>query len=295
MAQESLALRNGDIAQAQTNQVMETVSASREIASIQGMVFMAKQYPRNEQVAMLRIAKSCERIGLASQAVYSFPKGNQQVEGPSIRLAETLAQSWGNIDFGIRELEQKDGESIVESYAWDLETNTRQSKIFTVPHVLHTKSGNRTLKDPRDIYEMVANNGARRLRACILGVIPGDIVDMAVEKCSETMIKNTKTDAETVSRLLAAFAVYGVTQKMIEVKIGRKFESVTVHQISDLRKIYSSIKDGIATASDCFDMKLTQESLGKPAEKSAEQVKEQPKPEETPEASAADIFANGGL
>lgn len=44
---------------------------------------------------MDRILKSCTRETLAQSAVYSYPRGGQSVEGPSIRLAETLAQEWG--------------------------------------------------------------------------------------------------------------------------------------------------------------------------------------------------------
>ena len=59
------------------------------------------------------------------------------VKGPSIRAAETLAKYWGNIDFGIKELSQNlnTHTSEVMAYAWDLETNTRQTKTFTVNHI----------------------------------------------------------------------------------------------------------------------------------------------------------------
>ena len=41
-----------------------------------------------------------------------------------------LAQNWGNIQYGIRELSSENGESTVEAFAWDVETNTRQTKVF---------------------------------------------------------------------------------------------------------------------------------------------------------------------
>ncbi|PWW19485.1 hypothetical protein DFO73_12055 [Cytobacillus oceanisediminis] len=63
------------------------------------------------------------------------------------------------------------------AYAWDLETNVRQEKVFTVKHSRKAKGSITKLDDPRDIYELVANNGARRLRSYILGIIPGDIVE----------------------------------------------------------------------------------------------------------------------
>jgi len=155
---------------------------TRQAQEVQAAMVIAKRFPRDEVEAFNRILKSCQRKTLAEQSMYEYPRGGQKVTGPSIRLAEALAQNWGNLDYGIVELEQNNGESQVMAYAWDLETNTRQSKIFSVPHIRATKHGNKTLTDPRDIYEMVANQGARRLRACILGVIPGDVIDSAVEQ-----------------------------------------------------------------------------------------------------------------
>ena len=95
---------------------------------------MAKKFPRDEYEAIEKIRRSCQRATLAEQAIYSYPRGGQNVSGPSVRLAESLAQNWGNIDYGIIELEQKDGKSEMMAYAWDLETNTRVTKIFGVEH-----------------------------------------------------------------------------------------------------------------------------------------------------------------
>ena len=153
---------------------------SRQAQEVQAAMVIAKKFPRDEVDSYNRIMRSCQRASLAEQSMYEYPRGGTKVTGPSIRLAEAMAQNWGNLDFGIIELEQKNGESQVMAYAWDLETNTRQTKIFSVPHVRGTKKGNVPLTDPRDIYEMVANQGARRLRACILGIIPGDVIDAAI-------------------------------------------------------------------------------------------------------------------
>lgn len=71
--------------------------------------------------------------------MYEYPRGGTKVTGPSIRLAEAMAQNWGNLDYGLIELEQKAGESQVMAYAWDLETNTRQTIVFSVPHIRATK------------------------------------------------------------------------------------------------------------------------------------------------------------
>jgi anion-transporting ArsA/GET3 family ATPase len=164
--------------------------STRQAQEVQAAMVVAKRFPRDEIEAYNRIMRACQRKSLAEQSCYEYPRGGQKVTGPSIRLAEALAQNWGNLDYGIIELEQKDGESQVMAYAWDLETNTRQTKIFSVPHMRVTKTGSKTLTDPRDIYELVANQGSRRLRACILGVIPGDVIDSAIDQCNLTLRTN---------------------------------------------------------------------------------------------------------
>lgn len=107
---------------------------SRQAQEVQAAMVVAKKFPRDEYASIEKIKRTCQRSTLAEQAIYSYPKGGQNVSGPSVRLAEALAQNWGNIDYGIIELDQKDGKSEMMAYAWDLETNTRVTKIFNVEH-----------------------------------------------------------------------------------------------------------------------------------------------------------------
>lgn len=243
---------------------MTEVKAQREASEIQAMVFMAKQFPRNQIQAADRILNACTRKTLADSAVYSYPRGGQNVEGPSIRLAEVLAQNWGNLDFGIRELSQENGVSTVEAYAWDLETNVRQAKVFQVAHKRMAKGGTKTLTDPRDIYEMVANQGSRRLRACILSIIPGDIVEAALSQCSVTQAASVGATPEeikeTIRKLTATMEKFGITAENIQDRYQCRLEAIRPAQIVELRKIYTSLKDGMSKPSDWFAIKEVKKS-----------------------------------
>lgn len=224
---------------------------------------MAKQFPRNKIEACDRIKNDCTRPTLAKGALYSYARGGTEITGPSIRLAESIAQNWGNIDFGIKELEQKNGVSKVMAFAWDLETNSRQTKIFEVPHI-RTKNeyinGKKTLvkvplEDPRDIYELVANNGSRRLRACVLGIIPGDVVEMAVKQCNQTLNADPEnSNPEKIKKLVEAFEKLGVDKIAIEKKIQCRIDAIKPAQVVNLRTVYSSIKDGFGNPSDYFEI-----------------------------------------
>jgi len=226
----------------------------REQAEVQAMILLAKRFPRDPMQAMERILNACSRPGLAEGAVYQYARGGQDISGPSIRLAEALAQNWGNIQFGIREVEQRNGESTVEAFAWDLETNVRQSRVFQVSHIRHTKQGAKLLTDPRDIYEMVANQGARRQRACILGLIPGDVVEKAVEQCDLTLKAGAgEVTPERIKGMLEKFAAFGVTREQIEKRIQRRLDTISPMQLVSLGKVYNSLRDGMSQPSDWFD------------------------------------------
>lgn len=241
--------------QLQQNSVLAAGIASREMSEVMGQIMMANQFPRNIFMAEQRILDACKRPALAEVAMYQYPRGGKMVMGPSIRLAETIAQNWGNLSFGIQELEQKDGESVAKAYCWDLETNVRQEKIFTVKHTFKSKGTLKKLEDPRDIYELVANQGARRLRACILGVIPGDIVDRAVEQCQKTLAgQSDKPLKDRVASALKHFKEkYGVTQEMIEARFGYKADAFTEYDLIQLISIANSLRDGMSKIEDWFD------------------------------------------
>ncbi len=265
-------------------------AVSRQAQEVKAAMVIAKQFPRDENAAYSRVMRSCSRKALAECAQYAYPRGGSTITGPSIRLAEVLAQNWGNVDFGIVELEQRLGqESIVMAYAWDLETNTRQTKVFTVPHIRSKRTGNEILTDPRDVYELVANQGARRLRACILGIIPGDVVDAALERCEKTLTEGEKKPlADRIREMVAAFQEsHGVTTTMIEARLGHKLDAIIEQEMVTLRKIFTSLKDGAAKREDFFQVVSEPKFEGKKAETTTPSGTSEP-PKETARTKKAD-------
>jgi predicted nucleic acid-binding Zn-ribbon protein len=230
------------------------IEKQRAVAETIGAIQVARQFPRDTLGAIDRIIQACTRPVLAESALYSYARGGTEITGPSIRMAEAIAQNYGNIQFGVRELEQRHGESTVEAYAWDVETNTRSSKTFQVAHKRVTRERTYDLTDPRDIYELVANQGARRLRACILSVIPGDIIEHAITQVETTLRTRVKITPELLQSTLDMFKEVGVTKKMIETRIQRHFDAVTPAQLVQLGKYYNALKDGMGVVADYFQV-----------------------------------------
>lgn len=246
----------------QGGSVMQMSTASREMEEVKGQIFMAKQFPRNVFQAQKRIQDACKRQTLAESALYSYPRGGQNVTGPSIRLAEVLAQNWGNVSFGFKELSQSDGESTVMAYAWDVETNTRQERIFQQPHSRKAHGRVQMLTDPRDIYELIANQSSRRVRACILSIIPGDIVEDAINECNKTLSGNNKTPfKDRMARCLDAFKEnFDVTQEQIEQRFAYGVDEFSEKNLLELVKIFNSLKDNMSKPTDWFEKREASES-----------------------------------
>lgn len=256
--------------------------ASREAQEVQVAMIVAQQFPRDVIGAENRILTECQRKSLAEKAIYEFPRGGTTVTGPSIHLARAMARCWGNLDAGFKVLSSTPTESEVMAYCWDLETNYREVKMFTVPHIRQTKKGQTVLTDPRDIYEMIANQAARRERSCILAVIPGDIVDEAVKACNTTIQNGEKLPIQDRVRiLLKEFQErYGVTPEMVEDFIGMKKEAFSNQSVLRLKNVYNSIKDNAASPEDYFDFSLA-------APKSAEKEDKPDSKEKKGEKTAA--------
>ena len=266
---------------------LASVDEFRAIAEVQASMAIAKRFPRDEFAAYTRIMNACKRPSLAENAAYAYPRGGTTVTGPSIRLAEVLANAWGNIDYGYREVGSGPGYTDVEAYAFDKESNSRSCRTFRVSHIRSTKQGNKNLTDPRDVYELVANQASRRIRACILQIIPGDVTEEAMKACEST-IKKSGGDAPLVDRvrkMAAVFQEYGVTTEMLERRLGHKLDATIEQELVQLRRIYTSIKDGAAKREEFFDLVASSSEGGqKPTQAKEEPKQEKKAPAQNPPA-----------
>lgn len=235
---------------------MSVYQESKELSEIKGKMFLARQFPRDPEMSLQNVLRECGRKDLAEAAQYEFPRGDSVVKGPSIRLVEVLARHWGNIMSGITEVDVQGDTTTIKCFAWDLETNASDEKTFSVKHERSTKKGSYKLTDERDIYEMVANKGARRKRACLLAVMPGWYVDAALEECdktlSDSLTKSGESLEEIIEKTVNAFAGFGITPEQISTKLNKEIDKLSNNDIVKLRHLYSAIKDGFVKATDAF-------------------------------------------
>jgi len=232
---------------------------SRELAEMQTKYLMAQQFPRDVVAAMDRILNAFTRAGLAEKSQYQFARGGTDIVGPSIKSAEAIAQQWDNMEWGFRELSRAVGDdgqpfSEVEAFAIDVEHRNRRTLQFIVKHWRDTKGGGYKLKDERDIYELVANQAQRRVRACILAIIPDDVTAAAMQQAEVTLRAKADTSPEAMARMVDAFEPFGVTKEHIEKRIQRRLDAIQPAQVVMLKRIYASLRDDMSKPEDWFEI-----------------------------------------
>jgi hypothetical protein len=249
------------------------VAAIAEAEKIKCLFLAAMQCPRNIAQAKADILEACQDRDLAEEALYSYRRASQIIEGPSIDLVTEIATIWGRIDNGWEVVEEGEGKSKVRTWACDLQSLHPVQRTFWVKHV---GMGGKVLTESRDIYEMIANLAQRRMRSCIEALIPKHILNAAVRQVKETLTAGQTDPLEKRAPALVArfHKSYGVTEAQIEKFIGSKVSGMTETQYVRLIAIAKSLRDG-APVTTFFDVKEAKiEPDAKPADdKKAEEKK----------------------
>jgi hypothetical protein len=290
-------------ATAQSGALVE-VEKQRALGEVMAIISASKRFPRDEAMAVSRVSRACQRKGLADTSQYTYSRGGTDINGPSVHLLRSVALAWGNIQSGWQELERRAGESTVRTWAMDMESLTIAERAFIVKHWRDTKQGGYLLKDERDIYELLANQAARRVRSCLQEVIPQDIVDLAVEECDRTLAKGGGVPlADRIRTMVAKFSEMGISKEQIEAKLGHNVEATKESELPRLQKIYVAIKDGVGSVADHFPpvaQVVADAAAATPTKRARRStmtmVEPEPVPTEVvPGPSDADIEASAGL
>lgn len=230
-------------------------AVARQTTEVQAMAVLARQNPRDEDTAIQKIVRSCQRPRLAADAIYAYSRGGKQITGPSVKLMQTLARHWGNLDYGTVVSDETEHGATVTGWAWDLQTNVRYSRSFVVERLQQRKQRDGTTQwvkpDERDWRELCHNVGSRFMRVALERIIPEDIIEEARAECVRTNTNSNASDPdENRRRILKSFGGLNVTADMLEQILGHAVASCSPDELTSLRAMYKSIADGEATISD---------------------------------------------
>jgi hypothetical protein len=234
-------------------------SAAREQAEIQSAYLMAKRFPRDEEVCRERIINACKRLSFADEAYYAFPRGGNEVSGPSVVLAREAARLWGNIRFGLKVVRDDDESRTIKGTALDLETNAFSEFEDDFKKLIQRKDkdSNQTrwvTPDERDLRELTNRRGAILIRNCITSILPKDLIDAAVVAAEDTIAQFAdKNKAETGKRILETFTTLFVSQAELEKYLGHTLTDLTKEEIVKLRGIASAMRAGVSKKEEFFN------------------------------------------
>jgi hypothetical protein len=240
----------------QTRSTFEAVARVRY--ELEAMMIYASQNPRDEEVALAKIARAAKRPGFAENATYEYKRGGNNISGPSVYLARPLAVYWKNLDYGCRVVDEGDDHVHLQGYCFDLEARVRSVAEDSFAKLVQRKGRGWVAPDERDLRELVNKRRALLIRNCILEIIPQDIQDRALDYCSQTLLlasegKLTKNREDTIRALVVTFDEFSVSKEMLERYLGHSIATVSAEELVKFQGIYRALRDGQAKVADHFD------------------------------------------
>lgn len=231
----------------------ETLEALNR-SEIDIQISTAKKYPRDVATSLNKIVSLATiNEGTAEECFYSLRRkganGTESViNGPSIRLAEIVAASWGNLRVQAQVI-GNDGKFITaRGICHDLETNFAAS--VEVQRRICDKYG----KPFSDDMQVVTGNAAAAIafRNAVFKVVPMSVFSNAVERIKGTAGTDCNL-SETRQKMLKYFASINVTEPMILWYLDIKsVEEITAEMVTELRGVRQAIKDKMSTPEELF-------------------------------------------
>lgn len=192
MTDENLSIEVSTIAEAEVlGEFVDTVLP----AELDRAVTTAKEYPRSIEEARktLYTLATLERTEVKSEKMfYSLRRGGKMIEGASIRFAECVMSSWGNLRVYGRGVDIGATTLVAEGYAWDLQSNTAVGKRVT--RRITDRNGNRYNADLITMTENAAVSIA--IRNAILTIVPRPLWTQAYN-ASLDVFAGTEKEAKT--------------------------------------------------------------------------------------------------
>lgn len=204
-------------------------------------VTTAKKYPRSMRAfknSALEMATLDE--GIAGSCFYVLPRAGNNIEGPSVRLAEIIGSAFGNLSYGSRIVACDKQWITAQGVCYDYEKNV--SACIEVRRRITNKSGV-TFND--DMIQVTGRAAcAIALREAIFKIIPRALWNDIYEMARFTSVGKGKTMIASRADCMAAWKKAGASEQQVLEFLGRKgVEDVTMDDLIQLRGMWTAMKD----------------------------------------------------
>lgn len=250
-----------DVIDNDTGEVLDPLPATMSpmvAAEINQQVATAKQYPRrrDKEISDEIISRSSLNEAIATECMYSLRRGDNAITGPSIRFAEIVRASYGNIRVAARfvRIDQDDplkAAVIVEAVALDLQTNNAEVIPNRRSVMTSGKGGRKPQMFSADMINMTINAAtALARRNAILAVVPKAVWIDGYQRVIKVLQGDVSTLAKRRQEIFDAFGRIKVEPATLHGILKTKsIEDVTLEHMPTLHGMMNAIREGEAVDS----------------------------------------------
>lgn len=220
-------------------------------AEIDVQISTAKAFPRSMK-SFLNRAESMATVSedVAASCSYALPRGGKSLEGPTVRLAEIVCSTYGNIRAGARVI-ANDGKTVTaQGICHDLETN------YCVTVEVKRKITDKFGKTYNEDMQVVTGNAACAVayRNAVFKVVPYALVNDIYDKAKMVARGTSETLPARRDKALVYLRGLKVTdQQICDVLEIKKVEDIDLDKLDILRGMCTLIKNGESTVKDLFE------------------------------------------
>jgi hypothetical protein len=225
-------------------------------AEVDIQVATAKRYPRSidEFLKDAKAMATADEATAASCLYHLTRKDNKTgtvktIEGPSVRMAEIVAASYGNMRIAVHITAQGPGQSTVQAVAFDAQRNVA---VSIEKLVRTTYSGGKPYSD--DMRIMAVNAGVSKARRdAVFCVVPRALVLPVQNAVKQIVAGDEKTMGAKRKTALDWLKTLKVDLARVWPVLGIKGPAdIGIDQLIVLRGLWTAIEDGEQTVDEAF-------------------------------------------
>lgn len=219
-------------------------------AEVDVQIATAHRFPRS----IASFFKRAESMATATPEIaasmeYAKPVGGEKVKGPSVRLAEIVAATYGNLRVQSRVTSETDREITAQGVAHDLESNV--AHLTEVSVSLLKKDGTRVKADQVINARAAACSKARR--NAIFLAVPMALCQPIIAAARKVAVGDEKTLPERRKAQLKWFEEHGIKRALVFTWLGVKDEvDITLEHMADLLAAANTAKEDGESLAEVF-------------------------------------------
>jgi hypothetical protein len=231
--------------------IEQTQLAIIKKAEIDTAISTAKQYPRSlTQFKDNALAYATSDHETAMECIYKRPiGGGENAEGLSVRMAEIVAATYGNIKVQARIIEQTDRKVTCEGIAHDLETNNLHSIMKS--EITVTKQGKPYSEGMRNTVALACL--AKAKRDAIFSVVPRSLVSHVEKAIKEMLFGNAQSLEQTRKQMKDWIKSLPIDGKRVWESLGIDgIDDMTPATVETIMGIWTGLNNSEFTLDDAF-------------------------------------------